>query len=781
MNLPDGEAVERSSRAVAVLLVEDQEGELFRARELVAESLRAAALGSLVADARLIVSELLSNALLHAGAPARLVVRLVPGGARLEVSDASSTLPIRTLPAEEEMTGRGLRVVEGLARDWGAERTSDGKVVWALLSTNGTIAARPSPGELGPALDASAAAGRQPGSVAASAESRFVVRLGDVPVGLLLSAKAHVDNLVREFALARAGARSGSTAAVPGHLTELIEGVVTKFADARQAIKRQAVAAAEAGLDHVRLELELPVSSAAAGKDYLRALDEVDSYCRAARLLTLESPPQHRLFRQWYVGEIIDQLRHAAAGETPHPPESFEQRLLAEIGRVAAAERANERAARLHSLSAALTGALTAESVADAVLRDGVASLGASGGGLLLADDSPTLVVPGTVGYDAAVVARLRSEPRDAELPAAVALRTGQPVWVESRDERDSRFPELTRLEPGTVSMCAVPLELGARRLGAVRFSFNQARLFDADERSFIITMARLTAQALDRAQLYDQRVDAARRLQQTLLPPQLPVIPGAHVAAAYHPAAGAVDVGGDFYDVWECGDRRWGIAIGDVSGKGPGAAAMTALVRYTLRASTMAGVDLATTLERVDREFERARMGPRDERFFTVLAGMLTMGHAEARLELASGGHYGPIVLRAGGEVEDVVMAGSLLGLLGRPTIDVRTLALNPGDEILLYTDGVTEARRNGLFFGVDGVVVAAAAGRAAGIPAVEAVERAVVRHSGADLRDDIAMLGIRFGTVPGVRASGVGPAAAAGEPAQRSGAGADGGQLGA
>src|SRR5205085_1744246 len=95
-----------------------------------------------------------------------------------------------------------------------------------------------------------------------------------------------------------------------------------------------------------------------------------------------------------------------------------------------------------------------------------------------------------TVGYDEEVVARLRDESRDAELPAAEALRTGESVWLESREDRDTRFPLLSALEPQAVSACAVPLAVGDRPLGALRFSFTEPRLFDEEERRFVQALA---------------------------------------------------------------------------------------------------------------------------------------------------------------------------------------------------------------------------------------------------------------------------------------------------
>src|SRR5205085_6222188 len=139
------------------------------------------------------------------------------------------------------------------------------------------------------------------------------------------------------------------------------------------------------------------------------------------------------------------------------------------------------------------------------------------------------------------------AESIETELPAAVALRTGEAVWIESRKERDLQFPELLELEPDTVSVCAVPLDVQGRRLGALRFSFNEPRLFDEDERRFVLTMAAQAAQALDRSELQQQQIDNSRRLQRSLLPPSMPAIPGIDVAAVYQPFGNGMEVGGDF------------------------------------------------------------------------------------------------------------------------------------------------------------------------------------------------------------------------------------------
>jgi GAF domain-containing protein/anti-sigma regulatory factor (Ser/Thr protein kinase) len=477
------------------------------ARRWVSEALTGTEAEMLVPDAELVVSELVTNALLHAGPPVTLRVEVTPPKVRIEVGDTSRVTPVRALARSDAMTGRGLALVAALARDWGVEPTAEGKVVWCELSTEPVEI----PDDVDMDVDALLASWDDFDDEVET-EARFTVELGDVPTDLLLAAKAHVDNLVREFTLATAGAESGRSAEVPPALALLIESVVSGFAEARQSIKRQALDAASRGDERTTLSLTLPLSAADAGEAYLHALDEADSYARAARLLTLETPPQHRVFRRWYVESIVARLRAEAAGLPAPTPISFERRLLDELAVVAAAHRASDRAARLQSVTAALAVTENETDVANAVVSEGVAALGASGGSLLVPSEDH-LDVPAAVGYDPGLVERLRAERPDADLPAATALRTGEPVWLESRQEREERFPELVGFEPQTISMCAVPLLLAGRVIGALRFSFDMPRLFDADERRFVQTLAGQTAHALGRAQAVHALAEANDKL----------------------------------------------------------------------------------------------------------------------------------------------------------------------------------------------------------------------------------------------------------------------------
>lgn len=731
------------------LVVGDEPDGVRRARRFISDQLTSHGLGDLALDAALITSELVTNALLYAGPPAQVRLRLGPGWARLEVGDRSHEPPVRPRPDTDAMTGRGLHLVEGLASRWGVVHERAGKVVWAELEPGGSRGATLDERQL-----IALWAGDSEADEAASDEPPHTVELGEVPTDLLLAAKAHVDNLVREFTLAASGASTGATAQMSPQIAALVDIVVHRFAEPRQAIKRQALEAAASGRDHVHLRLHLPASAADEGAAYLHALDEADAYCRAARLLTLESPPQHRLFRQWYVGELMAQLHAAVAAGPDHvatTTETFEQRLLREIDRMAEAERRSERAARLHALTLALAEAETPEQVAHAALGQGVMALGASGGGVLLSGDSTRLSVPGTVGYDATVAARLRAESPDAELPAAEALRTGTAVWLESREERDARYPELAGLEPGTVSLCAVPLEVGGQRLGALRLSFAEGRLFDDEERAFLAAMAAQTAQALERTRLSVSRTQAAQRLQRNLLPPALPSAPGVDLSVAYRPLTASLDVGGDFYDVWRSGSRRLALAIGDVCGHGPEAAAVTALIRHTLRALTMTSTDPVAIMRQLDRALVDALRS--SEAFSTVAFGFLSVTPDACWLDLVTGGHPGPVVLRRDGSTEVVELGGSLLGVLGDTRLEIRRIPLQVGDDVVLVTDGATDARdAEGRWFGIEGVAEAVRAGREAGTAPAEAVTAAVAAHTGGRLQDDLAVLAVRWNGGDGV-----------------------------
>jgi serine phosphatase RsbU (regulator of sigma subunit) len=196
-------------------------------------------------------------------------------------------------------------------------------------------------------------------------------------------------------------------------------------------------------------------------------------------------------------------------------------------------------------------------------------------------------------------------------------------------------------------------------------------------------------ALAADNARLYDEQRHIAETLQLSLLPQELIPPPGGAVAARYWPAGEASLIGGDFYDAFQVDDRRWAVVIGDVCGKGVDAAAITGLARHTLRAAARS----ATAPSAVLHEVHRALLEHQPSTFCTVCFFYVTVADDGSQsVTIALGGHPGPLLRRVDGRVDEIGVPGSLLGLF-TPTLVDSTVAIEPGDTIVLYTDGLTDA----------------------------------------------------------------------------------------
>src|SRR4051794_3537670 len=290
--------------------------------------------------------------------------------------------------------------------------------------------------------------------------------------------------------------------------------------------------------------------------------------------------------------------------------------------------------------------------------------------------------------------------PPDPDAPQGVyqVVRTGQPeLYPDIPDEMlraatvdGEHYDEIVAI--GMRSAIVVPMITRGRTLGALTWVNGlSGRRFDEQDVELAQELARRCATAIDNARLYSERSYVARTLQQSLLPVELPDIPGIETAARFRPTGEGIEVGGDFYDVFETGDRGWTIVMGDVCGKGPDAAAVTPLARYTLRATAMRERLPSRSLATLNEALLRQRS---DRRFCTVAYAYLEPLAQGARVGFASGGHPLPLLLRADGTVEEVGAPGTLLGVVPDPNFEDRSLAMGPGDALVLYTDGVIEAR---------------------------------------------------------------------------------------
>jgi PAS domain S-box-containing protein len=307
----------------------------------------------------------------------------------------------------------------------------------------------------------------------------------------------------------------------------------------------------------------------------------------------------------------------------------------------------------------------------------------------------------------------------------------------------DEHYELLRALQP--CSAIIVPLRGLDRTLGVLTFASSESgRRFDEADLVLAQQLAQRAATAIENARVYSERAQIAQTLQRSLLPPTLPMIPGLELAARYRAAGEATEVGGDFYDVFELGSSRWAIVMGDVCGKGAEAAAITALARYTVRALAMHEASPRRVLELLNEALLRQRS---DRQFCTVAYVVVTVGEGgRAMLEVACGGHPPPLVVAPDGSVAAASESGTLLGVVEDPDVACTTLELRPGELLLLYTDGVTDARvDDARFFGTERLF--ALAGDAAGEDAARAAERieAAVTSGGGALRDDLAVLVLR------------------------------------
>jgi PAS domain S-box-containing protein len=296
----------------------------------------------------------------------------------------------------------------------------------------------------------------------------------------------------------------------------------------------------------------------------------------------------------------------------------------------------------------------------------------------------------------------------------------------------------------GLRSLVAAPLTARGRAVGVITLaSAESGRVFGADDVQLAEELGRRAGVAVDNARLYSERARIAHTLQVRLLPSRLPDIPGARLAARYRAAGELNEVGGDFYDVFERSDGSWALVVGDVSGKGAEAAAVTALVRYTLRTAAIDAGPPSQALRRLNHAmFTESRT---DEFVTVVLVYAWPAGDGGLRLQVALGGHPPPLVLQPDGRVDAVGESGTLIGI--GPELEVRDAEamLTPGAVMLLYTDGVTEAGPRSAMLGEAGLARLLEDSAGAGAEdLVRRVEAAVVGAQPADPRDDIALLAI-------------------------------------
>nr|WP_018352141.1 SpoIIE family protein phosphatase [Longispora albida] len=288
----------------------------------------------------------------------------------------------------------------------------------------------------------------------------------------------------------------------------------------------------------------------------------------------------------------------------------------------------------------------------------------------------------------------------------------------------------------------AVPLIARGQLLGTMTVGRHVDRLHSPDDVAIIADLARRVALALDNARIHAERESIAQAFQRALLPVALPRVAGMELGAEYVPASTGTDVGGDFYDVLPLEGDRLLVSIGDVCGKGARAAALTGLVRDVLRVLVRDGRELPRVMELLNTTMlERG-----DGKHCTLAAAVVSRDGEYLNVDLCLAGHDKPALVHPDGGTALVGEGGTAVGLLDTITSRLTRIRLAPGDALVFYTDGITERRREGEFYGQDRLRQELAG--LTGLPAQVVAARlraAALAWSPEQPRDDIALLVLR------------------------------------
>ncbi len=722
---------------------------------------------NVVDDAVLIASELVTNAIVHAGTPAEVSCALLRNqtgeaeAVRVAVADRH---PGRIIPApgatwdedaplSESEDGRGLYLSAQIASSWGVQYTRAMKQVWFVL-------------DLDPTPDTASEPTQTPNDTSASNSTS---RTPPAPLPQLADDGSPTTTH-------SAAARQSSTRTTVEDLDDYLTLTAEKIKALLNADGAFVLLADDGGLDaglRLRAETGLPpgmprvtAPPSAAGRIGLTGLPAVYP--------DLAGPSDHGtpLISALAAGGMRS-MATAPLTATPgitglygttgllgvvaREPGRFTEQDAVRLGEGADRIAAIVESARLAEAGRARRGALSflaeaGELLAGSLDPDRTLALAAQ------------LVVPALARWCAvhrldeagrsslALVWHADEDLHDPLEKAVIA--SGAPSPTSNAEDWPSLadVPEADRLHPG--ELLIVPLSARGRQLGTLTLATPAEHRFPHDTAELAWDLGRRVAVTYDSALAYAGRRETAHALQSSLLPPLVPDIEGADIAVVYHPAGNTEApahlsqdalVGGDFYDVFEIRPGCWGLAIGDVCGTGPQAAAVTGLARHALRLLAREGLRPPAVLARLNRaildEGERGR-------FLTLLyAEAEPLPDGSLALAVVCAGHPPPLVLRADGTVVPGAQSQPLLGVLeGDPGFHLDSLTLKPGETMLAFTDGASERRRGDAMLDSEGLAAVLADCRSMSAAGVAArIQRAVEDFGDAPLSDDMAILVLR------------------------------------
>jgi anti-anti-sigma factor len=376
--------------------------------------------------------------------------------------------------------------------------------------------------------------------------------------------------------------------------------------------------------------------------------------------------------------------------------DELRRQVVAEEEARRAAEQAERHATRLATVTAALAEALTPADVAEVIVREAVAALGAPGAGLLLLTEDGRGVTESvhTAGVPSGVARQWQPFLINQTGMVRECLRTRRPVVVGSGHDLEDRFSEQEELPDGIRhgARIAVPLIAGGDPVGVLKVVFEAPRRFSDAEIAFVRALGQQCAQAIERARLYERAHRAAETFQRALLPAAIPQVPGVAIHTVYQPGARESNVGGDWYDVFRLPSGKLALSIGDVAGRGLAAAVVMGELRQTIRTAALDHEDPAAVLERASQALALAH-----GRRAMATAVLAVLDPLSLELSYAAAGHPAPVLAVAGGAPAATLPAGGgPLGYLSTAPAPSWKTVLPPGALLVLYTDGLIEQNRD-------------------------------------------------------------------------------------
>jgi serine phosphatase RsbU (regulator of sigma subunit)/anti-sigma regulatory factor (Ser/Thr protein kinase) len=667
------------------------------ARRFVGETLRNWGVDE-VDDAMLLTSELVTNAIVHAGTEVEVVCETLGGQVRVEVHDRHQA---RRIPVPgDQVSGRGLLFPETLAISWGVTYGQGDKQVWFTVpGVSGEKAPPPAPTyeeivtaprPARPTVDQLAHRTAQSAQDALGADCVYVLLTED-DADLVLKATS--------------GVRPESAALEMG-----LEGA---------SVGGRGVYADLGGSPY-----NLPALRAAGIRSLVTAPFVIDG--RGIGLLIAASRDAGH-----FNESDVERLQQVADRQAP----SLERARLMEL----------ERARRgwlgfLAEASSLLAGTLDQQMTMALVAQLIVPRL-ATWCALFTVRDIGVALPAYAWHADETMVADLRT--LLGMLPPAPPPAEPGP-WEGFGPASAEEMPATAHRVTGDVAH-VFPLLARGRSIGMLVVGGPRGARFNRDMLELTEDLAGRAALAIDNARLYEEQADMSRTLQRSLLPPDIPEIPGLDLAVVYEPAGESSEVGGDFYDVFNVGSR-WRFAIGDVCGTGPEAASVTGLARHALRILGRENYPIPEVLGRLNALI--LEEGPR-ARFLTLLHGEVEpQEDGSARVTYATAGHPPPLILSPAGTVGGDEESDLMLGVFPEAEFTVKTVTLQPGHLMLGFTDGVTERRNGERLLGDDqGLerILAGCADLGAGAVAAR-ISRAVRAFSTEPSHDDMAMIVLRI-----------------------------------